>query len=78
MGLVAEIYGLDVEEAMNLSEKETTFLLEKAQVTMMSLATSSPAMQELLRGQLAPTLRRVRDVRGSSGGTGKPVGPPNA
>ncbi len=76
MALVADIYGLSVNEAMQLSEKETSFLLEKASVTMLSMAATSPAMQELLRGQLSPTLRRVRDARGSTGGTDKPIGGP--
>lgn len=76
MALVADLYGLSVSEAMNLTDKETNFLLEKAQVTMMSMATTSPAMQELVRGQLAPTLRKVRDARGATGGTDKPVGGP--
>jgi len=78
MALVADIYGLDVTEAINLSEKETTYLLEKAQLTMLSMASTSPAMQELLRQQLAPTLRNVRDARGQAGVAPKPVGPPNA
>ncbi len=77
MALVADIYGLDVTEALNLSEKETTFMLEKAQLTMLSMASTSPAMQELLRGQLAPTLRNVRSAR-DAGGVGKPVGAPDA
>ena len=77
MALVADIYGLNVSEAMNLSDKETSFLLDKAQVTMMSMASTSPAMQELLRGQLTPTLRKVRDARGQTGGTDKPVGAPD-
>jgi hypothetical protein len=79
MALVADIYGLSVSEAMNLTDKETQFLLDKAQVTMMSMASTSPAMQEILRAQLAPTLRKVRDARGATSGTDKPVGaPPDA
>jgi hypothetical protein len=78
MALVAELYGLDVSEAMNLTEKETSFLLEKAQNTLMTMALTTPAMQELVRGQLAPTIRKVREARGTAatGGTTTPVGGP--
>ena len=75
MALVADLYGLSVNEAMNLSDKETSFLLEKATHTMLNLAATSKPMQDILRGQLAPTLHKVREARGG-GGEG-PVGPPN-
>jgi len=84
MSLVADIYGLSVDEALNLSDREADFLLSKAQTTMMNMATTSPAMQELLRSQLQPTLRTVREARsrrtgddtGGGGGGGGTVGPP--
>jgi hypothetical protein len=75
MGLVADIYGMEVNEAMMLTDTEAEFLLEKAQITMMGLATTSPAMQEILRGQLAPTLRAVRAAR-EQRPDDNPVGPP--
>jgi len=76
MALVADIYGLSVSEAMNLTPKEDQFLLEKAQNTMLSMAITSPAMQELVRAQLAPTLRKVRDARAASSTPAGPVGGP--
>lgn len=66
MALVADIYGLTPEEAMNLSDKETSYLLEKAQNTLTHMASTSPEMQALVRAQLAPTLKSVRDLRVST------------
>ena len=78
MALVADLYGLSVSEAMNLTDKETAFLLEKAQNTLVSMAVTTSAMQEMVRGQLSPTIRAVRDARAQTGGTDKPVGTPRS
>jgi hypothetical protein len=68
MGLVADIYGLSVQEAINLTPKETLFLLDRAQQTFYQLASTSPDMQAILRQRLAPTLKGVREARGVRGG----------
>jgi hypothetical protein len=77
MALVADIYGLSVTEAMNLTDQETAFLLDKAQVTLITMAATSPALQEIVRGQLAPTLRNVRDARKAPDAPAGGVGAPN-
>lgn len=78
MGLVADIYGMSVNEAMSLSQREVDYLLDQAQFTFFNMATSSPAMQEIVRARLEPTVRAVREARESSdrseggGGIGAP------
>lgn len=70
MGLVAQLYDMSAKEAMNLSDKEASFLLESAQVTMFQMATTSPAMKEVMRQRLDTAVRQVRAARdaGSDGG----------
>lgn len=63
MAEVAALYGLSVREAMNLSEKETTYMLEAAKATMYNLALTSPDMQNLLKSRLGGVARGVREVR---------------
>ncbi len=74
MAEAAAIYGLSINEAMNLSEKETAYLLDAAKSTMYNMALTSPAMQDLLRQRLSPVVRGIREVRGvksdGDGGTG--------
>jgi hypothetical protein len=74
MSLVADIYGLSINEAMKLSPQETLYLLDKAQLTFYHLASTSPETQAILRQRLAPTLKGVREaraVREASGDTGE-------
>jgi hypothetical protein len=55
---------------MKLTDAEASFLLESAQVSMMEMATTSPAMKEILKQRLGPAVRQVREARedGSKGG----------
>ena len=74
MALVADLYGLSINEAMALSPKETLYLLDKAQLTFYQLATTSTEMQSIMRQRLSPTLKGVREARrvrevGGGGGT---------
>lgn len=66
MGLVAQLYDMSAKEAMNLSDREANFLLESAQVTMFQMATTSPAMKEIMRQRLDTTVREVREARSDS------------
>ena len=70
MGLVAQLYDLSASEAMNLTDKEANFLLESAQVTMFQMATTSPAMKEIMHQRLDKAVREVRQARGEMGSEG--------
>lgn len=85
MGIVADIYGMPMREALALDQREVNVLLAKAEFEAKALAVTSPEMQTTLRARLAPTLRHVREARaareqeegsGKQGGSGG-VGPPN-
>jgi hypothetical protein len=77
MALVADLYGMSINEAMALSPRETLYLLDKAQLTFYQLATTSTEMQSIMRQRLSPTLKGVREarkVREVGGGTQQPSG----
>ena len=78
MGLVAQLYDLSAKEAMALSDREATYMLEAAQVTMFQMATTSSAMKEIMRSRLDQTLRDVRAARSSGGTVGGQSGGPGA
>lgn len=63
MALVADLYGMSINEAMALTPKETLYLLDKAQLTFYQLATTSTEMQSIMRQRLSPTLKGVREAR---------------
>lgn len=78
MSLVAQLYGLSVNEAMKLSDKQTAFMLDHAQFTLMSSALTNQNFRADLQQRLSPTTRAVRSEIGSSsegggGGIGEPT-----
>lgn len=67
MSLIQDLYGLTANEAMNLSDKETQYLLGRAQLSFMQMASTSPAMRELMQSRLQPAIRDVRQARTERG-----------
>ena len=63
MGLAAQLYDLTADEAIKLTDAEANFLVESAQLHMLQMATTSPAMKEILKQRLAPTIKQVREAR---------------
>jgi hypothetical protein len=74
MALVADLYGMSINEAMKLSPSEANYMLDKARLTFYNLAGSSPEFQAIMRSRLSGTLKGVREarkVRDAGGGSGE-------
>ena len=81
MAIVAQLYGLEMEEAMKLSQQEIQFLLESAQVAALQSQATSGNVREMIRSRLEPTTRQFRAVKARKAEVGyvddDKVGPPN-
>ena len=76
MGIVAQLYDLQADEAMRLTDAEANYLLETAQINIMQMAMTSPAMKEVVRQRLEPAVRQVREARKSPDSSAKVGAPP--
>jgi hypothetical protein len=77
MAHLQDLLGLSTEEAMNLSDKEVSYLTQKAQLEMYRGTLTSSDIRDALRTRMEPAVREVRAVRSAGGGGAGGVGAPN-
>lgn len=69
MSLVAQLYGLQPNEAMRLSPQQVGYMLDHAEFLVLSTAVTNQNFRRELQQQLAPTTRAVRREIGSDSGS---------
>jgi hypothetical protein len=65
MAKVAHLYGMTPAEAMQLSDKQVSFMLDHAETTATQLLANNASFQQALTTQLAPATRAVREQLGN-------------
>jgi hypothetical protein len=79
MSKVAQIYNMSANEAFRLTDAQTKFLSESADLAAQQLFNNSPEFRQALQQKLSGVKRTVRSMLGEGDGSGdttNPLGPP--
>ncbi len=77
---MAQLYGLDARDAVNLSDFEVNYLAESAKVALLSAAAETPQLRAVVQTRAGHAVREIRAARAAraarGGSPSDTIGPP--